>query len=468
MKKTVTIALTVIFTAILLLVSNTNINDLDGQKTDTTDSENEDDFFTITADNNAVPIIDSLVNFDATTNDVKAVVLSNSWIQSHKNEAENIINKTIISGLPVITTGNNTSLFETIGLGISLVFDQETDVHALLYDASTGTSYCYSGDDQHNDLYNVVTWIDGINLITSGNMIVENGEWSNAIVSYIHREFDDHGEINMFNNYRYIIEDNYKYNYYAGINRIEIIPNFDSGYKTVSLESRIEASNQGDTTFRQLYDYSPTGTVGTTTYNASIGISAGTSGISLNASLSWQYSLSDIIVHNYSNYDTGDFHLKFDFFNFSAEETRIVSPGHLTIVNCDDGYFKNGDYLGSEKYTATFKNSKNEESSFDIDLFSRIKANPCTINYDSNGADENIFNPELISSDLNPIGDVYSETYSQGAHISIWDVGYRKNGFSPIGYSYDIFATEPEFHFGDKIKIIADQTLYAIWQEEEQ
>ena len=52
-----------------------------------------------------------------------------------------------------------------------------------------------------------------------------------------------------------------------------------------------------------LSDYQPTTTSGSTTVGVSVGVTAGEEGASVSSSLTWSYTISDVVVHDESDYD---------------------------------------------------------------------------------------------------------------------------------------------------------------------
>ena len=75
---------------------------------------------------------------------------------------------------------------------------------------------------------------------------------------------------------------------------------WDSGWKTADMYTWIDADYYQSDYF--LSDYSPTTTSGATTVSVSIGVSAGEDGAQVSASQSWGYTISDVVVHDQSDY----------------------------------------------------------------------------------------------------------------------------------------------------------------------
>ncbi len=75
---------------------------------------------------------------------------------------------------------------------------------------------------------------------------------------------------------------------------------WSSGWKTADMYTWIDADYYQSNYF--LSDYSPTTTSGATTVGVSIGVSAGEGGAQVSASQSWSYTISDVVVHDQSDY----------------------------------------------------------------------------------------------------------------------------------------------------------------------
>ena len=399
----------------------------------------------------------------------EALLIGKGWLNSQEvTKVKSDVLKTVLSGTPVIAINNNVEVFDNFEDKLSYCFDETAFVNAAYYNAEEDVMYCYSGslETEQKSLEGVSKWLSNLNTSSSLDIVtVETGDWSPSINSVVEKNFGEWGSVNIQNEYRYLMEDNYSYNYYCGLHAIEVVPK--SNHRTVSVETNFSLANLDlNNKDRILYSYAPDGTNGVTTVgvNFSIGY-ASKSGLSAQAGISWSYGVQDITVHNYSNKNEGEFHLvhEFNTTKDAAKETRVIAPGHMVIVKCDDGVSNNGDYVGRDIFIFTFEktriNNKIEKASFTVDLGPNLHANPADLTIDGNGATGNEVNDGPYT------GDTVTWTYSQGSHLLLSDEHYYKTGYRALGYSTNPLATKPTYHFGDTMKITSDTTLYYVWEK---
>jgi len=219
--------------------------------------------------------------------------------------------------------------------------------------------------------------------------------------------------------------------------------------------------------------YSPSGTVSNTDITINLGFNYGTE-YSYSESISWSYSIPDIAVSNHTDRNQQLFKLRYTYSNSSSDETRLVEPGMTSVVDCDNGYFKNGNLLTNETFTVEFKKrvtdywlwiavgSHWEYSDYTINSGSNVKANPCILTINGNGDNGNY----IMEGDGTEYEPSVQDIYAQVAHTSLRDQGYYKNGCHLAGFSLNPNSTTPEFSIGQDYKINQDTTLFCIWQED--
>ncbi|ANF22644.1 hypothetical protein [Thermococcus piezophilus] len=116
--------------------------------------------------------------------------------------------------------------------------------------------------------------------------------------------WEPYGRLNVRSLYYKLSNDgSYTYDWYSVHVRQQSVPGeylWDSSWKTADMYTWIDADYYNSDYF--LSDYAPTTTVGSTTVGVSIGVSAGEDGASISASLSWSYTLPDVVVYDQSDY----------------------------------------------------------------------------------------------------------------------------------------------------------------------
>jgi len=113
------------------------------------------------------------------------------------------------------------------------------------------------------------------------------------------------GQFNVQRRYLRLMNDNsYTYGWYSCIVQLQTVP----GYVAYGGNGWRASHHYADMPLDEIYssqtliDYDPTTTSGTGTMGYSIGVTAGQSGASVSASFSESYSITDVKVHDYSNF----------------------------------------------------------------------------------------------------------------------------------------------------------------------
>lgn len=382
----------------------------------------------------------------------------------------------IDDGCVVVSIGS-ASVFDKLKDDVSFCLDTSLPVSALMYDKASRMTYCYSSatNSQADALEEVKEWARSID--RSASYTLTNGAWGDGIVNFTHYDFGEWGEANVQNVYRSLEENNLRYNYYFGLHNVEVIP--ASGHKTVYVETVSQPFNY-DTNSKDRYlcAYAPTGTEGTTTVGASLGFNCSSTGeVTVGATVSWSYSIEDIVVHNYSNLNQDLFRLKHSF-NKNANcssETRMISPGHTVVVDTEGGYFNNGTYLGTDDFNFKFQKPlktiwpftpKVTYKTFENSLNVNMVGNEKVYTLHGNGETGNHYY-EHVPYSVGPEGySVYTHNVSQGASITLGDEGFYKDDHVLVGFSTSSNSNVVAYAVGQSIRMASDLDLYCVWRHE--
>lgn len=117
--------------------------------------------------------------------------------------------------------------------------------------------------------------------------------------------WNPYGRMNVATKYYKLYDDNSgTYDWYDIRFKHQSVPGdslgWSGGWKTADLYAWLDADYY-DTSYK-LYDYGPTTTSGTSTVGVSVGVTAGESGAGVSASMSWSYSISDVVVNDQSDF----------------------------------------------------------------------------------------------------------------------------------------------------------------------
>ena len=208
--------------------------------------------------------------------------------------------------------------------------------------------------------------------------------------------------------------------------------------------------------------HAPTTTPGNSTVTVSIGTEVGLPDIvGANVSVSWNYSVPDVVVNDRSNTGVGliDIWHDVDEDENVGEYTYYIEPAKLMKVDCQNG---SGYCIQRDEYSIQF--CKNvwfwkEFSTVNKTLVVYYVGLPHTLTIDSNGADGSIYEDE----DPSIFEDVYSTVHSEGTYVTLWDPEYYKIGYTFVGFSTNPESTVADYPINGTIQLLDDTTLYMVW-----
>gem|GEM_PF-2287602 len=249
------------------------------------------------------------------------LVVDGGYVKSnHKVKA--LLKKEILSGIPVIIVNGSTDVVKNLFEGQfcpEVVAGQSPDGKQVGEETVYGyvtypignkamlTKVFISTDPSFEAIREAYTWASSSIPPNAGTITIEATPYWDQIYQLDYttgNSWEPYGRLNVRTLYYRLYNDNSgTYDWYDIHVRQQSVPGeelWSSGWKTADMYTWIDADYYQSNYF--LSDYSPTTTSGATTVSVSIGVSAGEGGAQVSASHSWSYTISDVVVHDQSDY----------------------------------------------------------------------------------------------------------------------------------------------------------------------
>lgn len=391
--------------------------------------------------------------------DEKAVFIDDSWLSSKNIRAVNTyISGLLNQGIIIVSMGSADVFMKNPNIEFK-AFMEDCDTYSI-HKASDGSSFvCYSIDDGGlgNALLKTYCWVK--DRIGEARTVQNSGildlPWGTEYSSNASVYHEDYGCMNIATNYFVIPEENPRYNYYYTHYYQESVP--DNNRYTADMYTRTQ-NTQSNLSY--LY-HAPTTSSGSSTVNIGFGVEVGLPDlVGVNSSISWSYSIPDVVVHDRSNTGTGliDIWHDVDENKIVGSDTYYIEPAKLMKIDCQNGA---GYCYQRDEYSIQFCKKVflwKEYSTVDKTLNVYFVGLPHTLTIDSNGADGCIYDGEPDYFE-----EININTYSEGTYVRLTDHGYYKNGYTLAGFSVNPNSTTIDYALDSSIQLMNDTTLYIVW-----
>lgn len=282
--------------------------------------------------------------------------LSNSFNASEYQEA---LENCILAGKPVVSLDGATA-FTAPEFDIPTAFVTDATATGVYYNNSTGAISCYSVkcDSQTEAANRVYAWADEMlsaDVDSADNVALSsaNGSpsWGSEIQSYADIECGDYGWFYIRTNYFEQITSSNTYRYYKPDYSLQAVPNSSTNARIADMNVQCDVDKLRNT--QRLLDYGPTTTSGSSTASVSLNWSVSESGASIGMSTERSYSISDIMVHDYSNFGNELFSTSHDVQESGSvgDTTILIKPG---LVSSSEKSNSNGGYSVEDNYSVNF------------------------------------------------------------------------------------------------------------------
>ncbi|MDR0523240.1 MAG: hypothetical protein LBG62_02305 [Candidatus Methanoplasma sp.] len=388
-------------------------------------------------------------------------LIDQKWHQKQdKGRVDGLVRDFIGKGGAILAIGDP-GIFSKNGSLAFSAFSDDADVYGAYFDFAENRYACLSVDcgDAAESLDEACFRATDAARASKGAVLASGSgiSWGQEYQSTLIRHYSGYGWLNVMTMYTVVEESNARYNYYQTHYRLQSVP--ESGARTADMY----ISSQHNQNNMALVDYSPTTSSGSSTVGVSVGASVATGGTgSISLTGSWQYSVSDVMVIDQSNFGTNSFSTwhNVDETKSVGSATYVIEPGKVTKVDCQSGA-RDGAYRCYENYSIQFqKNGAMKKYSERLNV--TIIGLPCEITYDTNGADE-YFGPEGAIYPIGSFSPAYSATYSRGTTVAHSNHNYWKTGSVFAGYSTDPNATAAQYAPYSTFVATCDMTLYMVW-----
>ena len=283
--------------------------------------------------------------------------LSNSLNAAEYQEA---LENCISAGTPVISL-NGAAAFTAPELSIPTAFVSDATATGVYYNNSTGAVSCYSVkcDSQTEAVNRVYAWADemlsadttSVEIIALSSAANGSPSWGSEIQSYADIECGDYGWFYIRTNYFEQITNSDTYRYYKPDYKLQAVPNSSTNARIADMNVQCDVDKLRST--QRLLDYGPTTTSGSSSASVSLNWSVSESGASVGMSTERSYSISDIMVYDYSNFGNELFSTSHDVQESgSVGDTAIlIKPG---LVSSSEKSSSNGGYSVEDNYSVNF------------------------------------------------------------------------------------------------------------------
>lgn len=275
-------------------------------------------------------------------------------------EYQKALENCIFAGTPVVSLDGATA-FTKSEFNIPTAFVADATATGVYYNNSTGAISCYSVkcDSQTEAANRVYAWADEMlstNVKSADGIVlssVANGSpsWGSEIQSYADIECGDYGWFYIRTNYFEQITNSDTYRYYKPDYKLQAVPNSSTNARIADMNVQCDVDKLRST--QRLLDYGPTTTSGSSSASVSLNWSVSESGASVGMSTERSYSISDIMVHDYSNFGNELFSTSHDVQESgSVGDTAIlIKPG---LVSSSEKSNSNGGYSVEDNYSVNF------------------------------------------------------------------------------------------------------------------
>lgn len=267
---------------------------------------------------------------------------SNVLTKILKNE-QKTLKEAITNGNPIVVSGDSTPLQST---GISTIVNPNAVLSSIYFDVAHNTTYCYGIEVSDDAIISnaqitedVTSWIDSVRSNASTNE--DSTNYDNVVIYNETKICSSGGKIHATGIYSFLGNSNGFAYYSIRYNMESIITNTSWGTADMTVECDVDSRNS----FQHLIDYGPDTTAGTVTTGLSVNLSAGTTGLQAGSSVSWQYTVPEVTVHNECDSSEDLFKIWHDTNEERHDTTTRVQPGAIVSVNQGSQYMSYDNYI---------------------------------------------------------------------------------------------------------------------------